>query len=78
MLGEGLDHIGVKVVGAAEKLKQLAARGVEVVGIPESLATQEPSEKFTMHIGFVKGSDGIWVGLYDHPDGLSAFSPSAY
>lgn len=75
---EGLDRIGVKVASVAEKLKQLAAKGVEVVDIPGSLATQEPSETFTLHIGFVKDPDGIWIGLYDHPDGLAAFTPGAY
>lgn len=76
--GEGLDHIGVKVDSVAEKLKEFEAKGVEVVKIPESLATQRITEKFTLHIGFVKDPDGNWIGLYDHPDGLAVFDQNSY
>lgn len=75
--GEGLDHIGVKVDSVAEKTKELAAKGVEVVPIPESLATQKRSETFILHIGFMKDPDGNWIGLYDHPSGAK-FDPDGY
>lgn len=75
--GEGLDHIGVEVDSVAEKLKEFAAKGVEVADIPESTATKHLSEKFTLHIGFAKDPDGNWIGLHDHPDGLAASDPSS-
>ena len=76
--GEGLDHLGVKVESVAEKLKELQARGVEVVPIPESLARQQFSDSFTLHIGFVKDPDGNWIGLYDHPSGMATYNPEEY
>jgi len=76
--GEGLDHIGVKVASVAKKLAELAAKRVEVVKIPDSLASQHLSEAFTLHIGFVKDPDGIWIGLYDHPDKSATYDPNAY
>ena len=76
--GEGLDHIGVKVASVSDKIKELRTKGAEVVDIPKSLATQELSRDFTLHIGFVKDPDGIWIGLYDHPDGLATFDPNTY
>src|SRR5713226_4816943 len=36
--GEGLDHIAFKVDNVSEKIRELASRGVEVIGIPESIA----------------------------------------
>jgi lactoylglutathione lyase len=76
--GEGLDHLGVKVDDVAEKLKELAAKGVEVVPIADSLATQKRSETFTLHIGFVKDPDGNWIGFYDHPTKIARYDPDAY
>jgi 4-hydroxyphenylpyruvate dioxygenase-like putative hemolysin len=76
--GEGLDHIGVKVSNIREKLRELASKGVEVVQIPDSLATQKLSDTFTLHIGFVKDPDGNWIGFYDHPDGLIEYDRDNY
>lgn len=76
--GEGLDHIGVKVANVAQKLRELSAKGVEAVPIPESLATQALSSTFTLHIGFVKDPDGNWIGLYDHPNGLTEYDADNY
>jgi catechol 2,3-dioxygenase-like lactoylglutathione lyase family enzyme len=73
--GEGLDHLGVKVVSVAEKLREFQAKGLEVVPIPDSLARQVLSESFTIHTGFVKDPDGNWIGLYDHPGGIATYDP---
>lgn len=78
MPGEGLDHIGVKVDSEADKLQEFTARGLEVVSIPETLAVQRLSNGFTRQIGFVKDSDGNWMGLYDHPDRTSRCDPDEY
>jgi lactoylglutathione lyase len=76
--GEGLDHIGVKVANVPQKLEELRAIGVPVVPIPESLGTQQLSNTFTLHMGFVKDPDGNWIGLYDHPNGLTEYDPLNY
>lgn len=76
--GEGLDHLGVKVESVAETLREWASRGVEIVTIPESLARQELSSTFTMHIGFAKDPDGNWIGLYDHNRPVPPYDPGNY
>lgn len=76
--GEGLDHIGVKVDDVAEKLRELAAKGIEAVEIPSSLAEQELANDFTLHIGFVKDPDGNWIGLYDWSRPVKDFDPDSY
>lgn len=76
--GEGLDHIGVKVDDVAAKLKELAAKGLEVVPIPGALGEQKLSPDFTLHIGFVKDPDGNWIGLYDQSRPLGEYDPQSY
>jgi lactoylglutathione lyase len=76
--GEGLDHIGVKVNDVAEELKELAAKGIEAVEIPDSLAEQELADGFTLHIGFVKDPDGNWIGLYDWSRPAKGYDPDSY
>lgn len=57
--GEGLDHLGVKVDDVSAKLKELAAKGFEVVTIPDSLSEQSFGNVLTSHSGFVKDLDGL-------------------
>lgn len=76
--GEGLDHIGVKVDDVAEKLRELAAKGIEAVDIPGSLSRQDLGKDFTIHIGFVKDPDGNWIGLYDWSTPLGDYDPDSY
>ncbi len=76
--GEALDHIGVKVDSVAEMQKKLAAGGVEVVPVPDTLSTQKLSSSFTLHIGFVKDPDGNWIGLYDHDRPVPPYDPDNY
>ncbi len=43
----------------APMLEEFRAKGLEVVSIPDTLARQELSDTFTLHIGFVKDPDLI-------------------
>lgn len=76
--GEGLDHIGVKVDNVAQTLSVLASRGIEIVPIPEELATRELSGTLTLHMGFAKDPDGNWICFYDHEGRALQFVPTAY
>jgi hypothetical protein len=48
------------------------------VEIPATLSTQELGGDFTLHIGFVKDPDCLWIGLYDNPSGGDEFNPTGY
>ncbi len=76
--GEGLDHIGVKVESVPDKIKELAAKGVEVVTVPDSIAEPDLGSTFTIHVGFVKDPDGNWIGLYDHSGPVGKYNPNLY
>lgn len=76
--GEGLDHLGVKVDDVSAKLKELEAKGFEVVAIPDSLSEQSFGNALTTHSGFAKDPDGNWIGLYDHSKRAETYDPDSY
>ncbi len=72
--GEGLDHLAFRVNSVRETIRDLAAKGVEVVEIPKSLAELEGG----VHISYVKDPDGNWIELYDHPQPIDPSIPEGY
>jgi catechol 2,3-dioxygenase-like lactoylglutathione lyase family enzyme len=76
--GEGLDHIAFKVDSVSEKVKELASKGVEVIGIPESIANPVLENPYTVHQGFVKDPDGNWIALYDQSKPIGSTVSETY
>jgi len=78
--GEGLDHIAFRVEDLTGVLKELAAKGVEVVTIPASLSQQPGAspKDYAARVGYVKDPDGNWVEFYSHTQPLGESVPIAY
>lgn len=72
--GEGLDHLAFRVNSVAETVKQLAAKGVQAIKIPDSLASLEGG----VHVSYVQDPDGNWIELYDKPQPVGPSIPEGY
>ena len=80
--GDGLDHVAFAVDDVTETIKELSARGIEVVRIPSSLAEQpglRPSGgKRKDRVAFVKDPDGNWIELYSGIGPIGTTIPDSY
>ncbi len=76
--GEGLDHIGFRVDSVKDTVKELAAKGAEVVDIPQSIANPYLNDTYTYHLAYVKDPDGNWLELYDSSEPTGSTIPEGY
>lgn len=79
--GEGLDHIAFRVNNASETVKELIAKGVEVVELPPPLREGRSGiagATYSVKLAYVKDPDGNWIELYSLSEPITASIPERY